>query len=297
MQIVPRPLGQVLSDAMNALARVWKPLLSSALMVFIPIGLIALAAFEITGATEFLDLVFNDPEYLAGLSAVEFLDAAEPFLQAAVIGLVLQGLGAVYLYLVATHIMAVDAAGYQVGGREARRHALRRYGVAFLASLLVTIALAAVFALGLLIWSIPAVLVGTPNPTSVLIALVLFLALVGPGIWLAVSMAMYAAVVAVESVGPVAAIRRSFGLVKGRWWPTFGFLLLVGLLGFVAVQLIQLVAIPLIVVGDLAPGVSLASALGIAGQGVIVACYGAMYAAWYIDLRSRIEPLAPTDLN
>ena len=296
MQIVPRPFGQVLSDAMNTLARVWKPLLSTALMVFVPIGLAALAVFEMTGATDFLDLVFNDPEYLASLSAEQFLDEASPFLLAVGIASIAQGLGAIYLYLVSTQIMAVDTAGYQVRGRDARRHALRRFGVALIASILVAISLTAVLALGLLIWSIPAFVVGTPNSTSALLAVVLFFALVGPAVWLAISMSMYTAVIAVEEVGPINAIRRSFVLVKGRRWPTLGFLLLVGLLGFVAVQLIQLVAIPLTIVGGFGAGVSLASALGIAGQGAIVAGYGAMYAAWYIDLRARSEGLAPGDL-
>lgn len=297
VQIAPRPFGQLLADAMNALARVWRPLLGTASIVFLPIGIMTLLAFQLTGATEFLDLVFNDPDYLAALGAEEFLDEARPFLQATAIALGLQALGTLFVYAAMAHLVAVDTAGFRATGAEARRFAARRIPTLLVAGFVALAILAFVAGVGIFVWSIPAAVVGTPNLTSVLIAISLLALLVGPGLWLAVSMSMFVPVAMTEPVGPLRALRRSFRLVRGRWWPTFAFLLLVGLLGFVAVQLIQLVAIPLALVGDLGLGLSLTSAVGILAQGVIIAGYGAMYAAWYIDLRARSEPLSTEELS
>lgn len=297
MQILPRPLGQVLNDAINGLGRTWRPLLSTALMVFIPVGIITLVIFETTDATDFLDLVFNDPSYLATLPNEVFFEVAHPFLQAVALASVLQAVGALFVYLVSHRVVASDIAGTPVSGGEARAQAMRRFGVALLSGLGVLVAVGLILGAGLALWLIPVAVVGTPNAVSVFIATVLFLSFVGPGIWLLVSLSMFAAVIAVEGSGPLRALVRSFRLVRGRWWPTFGFLLLVGLLGSVAIQLIQLVAIPLTVLGDLGTGISVASALGIATQGVIVAAMGAVYTNWYIDLRSRQEPLLSDELG
>jgi hypothetical protein len=57
-----------------------------------------------------------------------------------------------------------------------------------------------------------------------------FLALLIPGVWLAVSWCVSFPALLSEGIGPVAALGRSFRLVKGRWWPTFGTLLVMYLL-------------------------------------------------------------------
>lgn len=298
MPIVPRPLGQVLGDAMNALARVWRPLSATALIVFLPIGVITFALFQfIDGATEFLDLVFTDPNLVQSLPAEDLLEMARPFLTAVGIAMVIQALGTIFLYLATARIVAVDAAGERTSGSEARAYALRHYGGAVVASVIVLVVVGVALGLGLAVWSVPLALVGTPNATSSLIAFVLLIALAGPGIWLWVSFSMFLAALSIERLGALTSLRRSYALVKGRWWPTLGFLVLVGLLGFVAVQLIQLVAIPLAAVGSIESGLSIASMLGIVSQGLIVAGYGAMYSAWYIDLRSRKETLTAAELS
>ena len=296
MQIVPRPVGQLLGDAMNALARTWQPLMSAALWAFIPAGIGALLTFRVLGAEEFLDLVFNDPEYLNSLPTDELIDIAQPFLWATLIVLVLQMLASLFVYLASHHVVATDAAGFRATGAEARRVALARYGVGLLAGLIVFLALAGVVVAGLVAWTIPWALVGTPNATSVFIATILLVALMVPAIWLGVTFSMWSSVVVVEKRGAIRSLRRSFHLVRGRWWPSFGFLLLVGLLGSLAIQLIQLVAIPLSVVGDIGIFISSASLIGVIAQGFIVAAIATMYTTWYIDLRAREGELARDDL-
>jgi len=296
MQIVPRPFGQVLGDAMNALARTWKPLISASLWAFIPAGLGALAVFRFSNADEFLSLVFNDPAYLDSLPREMVLEMARPFIWATLIAVILQLLASVFVYLAAHHIIASDAAGFSVTGAEARRVALRRYAGGLVAGVIVFLAVAGVVVAGLIAWTIPFTLVGTPNATSVLIATVLLIALMTPAIWLGVTLSMWSSVLVVEKLGAIRSLRRSFHLVRARWWPTLGFLLLVGLLGSVAIQLIQLVAIPLSVVGDLGIGVSIASLIGLVAQAFIVAGIAAMYTTWYIDLRAREGDLVKDEL-
>lgn len=282
---------------MNSLARVWRPLLSTALIVFIPLGVITLLVFNSSGALDFLDLVLNDPESLEGLSRQEFFDLARPFLWAGGIAIALQSIASVYIYLTSHHVVVSSMTGEPLTGWEARRKAAADFWTGLIAVLIVFLAIATLFAVGIAIWLIPFVIVGTPNAASVLIALVLLVVLAGPSIWLAVSFSMVTSVVAIEQKAPVSALARSFGLVKARWWPTLGYLLLVGLFGSVAAQLIQLVAVPLTVVGDAASGVTLASLVGVVFQGLLIAGIAAMYTHWYLDLRARAEDLATDDLR
>ncbi len=59
-----------------------------------------------------------------------------------------------------------------------------------------------------------------------------FIALIIPGVFLLVAWWLYHAAVMIEHKGPADALRRSFDLVRGRWWPTFG-ALIVGLIVYV----------------------------------------------------------------
>lgn len=296
MRILPRQFGQVLNDALSSLGRTWRPLLSTALMVFIPAGLLTLVIFELTGATDFLEAVFNDTGYLQTLPPEVFLQLARPFIIACILTLVAQGMATIYLYVVCHRVMVRDIKGETTTGNQARRPGLRRVAIALVAGLVAAFLAVGAMTVGVMLWTVPASQVGTPNPTSSLIAILLFLGLIGPGIWLAISLSMVTPVVAVEGRGMVASLYRSRDLVKGRWWPTFGFLLLVGLIGSVAIQLIQLVAIPLSVVGELGVGISVVSLIGLAAQGPIVAAMGGTFTHWYIDLRARREVLLADQL-
>ena len=57
-----------------------------------------------------------------------------------------------------------------------------------------------------------------------------FLLLVIPGIWLSVAWSVSYPALMAEGLGPVAALGRSFRLVRGRWWPTFGALVVMYLI-------------------------------------------------------------------
>lgn len=291
MRIQPRQFGALLGDAINTLARVWRPLLSTALVVFVPLGALTLIVFNMTGALEFLDVVINDPASFESITQEEFLELAGPFFWAAAIAIAMQGIASLYVYLAAHRLVAAALAGEPISGPQVRREAAARFVPGLIAALIVFVAIAVLFVAGLTVWLIPFVVVGTPNAASVLVALILLVAVAAPAIWLSVSFSMITSIVAIEERGPVAALRRSFQLVRPRWWPTLGYILLVGLLGSIAAQLIQVLAIPLTVVGDTTSGFTLASLFGVVFQGVLIAGIGAMYTLWYVDLRARSEEL------
>jgi hypothetical protein len=297
MVITPRPFGQVLADAVNSLGRIWKTVLFPALAVSIPISVATAVVFRVTGGSSFLYLVLNTPEDLAGLPGDVFWELARPFYIALAIATVLQVLAGVFVALASHRAVAADLRGEHIKGGEVTRLALRRYPVGLGSTLLIVLTVAVLIGLGTTVWLMPAVSVGTPNLSSVFVALLLLVALLGPGIWVAVSVSMTTSAIAIEGQGVLGSIRRSMRLVKGRWWATAGFLLLVGLLGGIAIQLIQLVALPLATVEGGSGALTIASALGVLTQGLLVAAIAAMYTHWYIDLRARREGLTTSDLG
>lgn len=297
MVISPRPFGQVLSDAVNSLARTWKALIIPALAVSIPVSVATVVVFRVTGGGEFLDMLVNRPEAVARLPREVFWELARPFYIAIGVATLLQLIGGVFVALASHRAVAADLSGTTTNGGEVSRQALRRYPAGLGAIVLILITVSILIGLGITIWLVPVLSVGTPNTTSVLVAMLLFFVLLGPGIWAAVSVSMSTAVIAVEETGVLASIRRSMRLVRGRWWPTLGFLLMVGLLGGIAVQLIQLIALPLAAAGGGSGALTIASALGVFTQGLLVAAIAVMYTHWYVDLRARRETVSTSDFG
>lgn len=297
MVIVPRQFGQVLNDAMHGLAAVWRALLVPALVVTIPVSIATIAAFSATGGADFLDVVINNPERLQALPSEVFWELAEPFYIAVGIATLLLLVAGVFVALASHSAIAAHVRGRPLTSKELARIALRRYVTGLGATLVVIVVIGVLLMLGTFLWLIPAMAVGTPNTASTLVALLLLAAVLGPGIWVGVAVSMTTPAVAIERRGVLGSIRRSMQLVRGRWWPTAGFLLLVGLFGGIAIQLIQLVALPLALIGGGGTVLSLASLLGVLAQGLLVAAIAAMSTHWYIDLRARKEELSTETLG
>jgi len=297
MVIVPREFGQVLNDAIVGLAGVWKVLVWPALLVSIPVSIATIVAFSTTGGADFLDLALNSPERLQALPEEVFWEVVRPFYIAIATASLLQLVAGVFLALISHRAVAARLGGQPVSSREATRHALKRYPTGLWATLIVTLFVGVLIAVGAVVWLMPLTSVGVPNTASALVAMVLLAVLLGPGIWAGVSVSMTTAAITVEKRGALDSIRRSIRLVRGRWWATAGFLLLVGLLGGIAIQLIQLIALPLAVVGGGGATLTIASGLGALAQGLLIAAIAAMYTHWYVDLRARNEALSSESLG
>jgi hypothetical protein len=118
------------------------------------------------------------------------------------------------------------------------------------------------------------------------------IALVIPAIWVYVAWSVATPVLLIEDVRGAAALRRSFRLVRGRWWPTFGVQLMGGLIVYVATIVVSgvLAALPLIIDSSSVLLAVVSSTIASAVAAALVQpVQGAITTVLYFDLRVRKE--------
>jgi hypothetical protein len=263
MEVKPRPFGEILNEGMAMLGKVWRKILVPAFWAFVVLGVATIAVFALTGADDAVQLILTDPLALDEMSDAEVREIALVLLQAGLTIVVVQALAGGFVNMAVHRIVAGEIVGESVGAGAASSFAFGR---------MLTLVASAVLAM--------------------IVVLIGLLALIIPGLWLIGSFSMLTAVIALEEAGPVDALRRSMTLVRGRWWPTVGFLIVVGLLGSVAAQLVQLIALPIIGAGGAGLTTGLGFVLLVVAQGIVVAAIAVMVTLWYFDLRARKEPVA-----
>ncbi len=135
--------------------------------------------------------------------------------------------------------------------------------------------------------------------TYIILAVVLLIATIPlyiPFIWLAVAWVAAFPVLAFEGIGGLDALKRSHHLVTGRWWVTFGALILIllaasvaGLVLYIPYVVVLFVAsdMPVLVVG-------MAAAIGLVATVVGYPLYASAMTTIYLDLRLRKEGVVPT---
>jgi hypothetical protein len=141
-------------------------------------------------------------------------------------------------------------------------------------------------------------LVGLPQTllAAEQIPLVLRLPVMGVTLWIVIGLALVPAAAAAESLGPVAACRRSWQLVRGSWWRVFGLTLLFQIVGLIS----SVVAVGYddIAVRHLQPGASLTLvdhplAVLLAAVTTVAVVMTAMgRTLLYVDFRTEAEGLA-----
>lgn len=257
-ELRPLGVGETLDAAVAVYRRRFWPLLKLTALVVLPVQ-----------ALQTVVLLSSTPDSLTrgmtGTLAPGYENPAEEiwvYLAATVSAAVL-GLLATALATAATTKLVSDTyLDEPTGSRESLRYAGRRF----------------------------AAIVGVSLATGILTVLGLFVFLI-PGIWLMVSWSVVIPVLVVENVGVGKAMRRSFDLVKSRWWPMLGLLLTGQLLGSI-IQAV-LAAVLEIVVSPLGEGVTGSiAANGIAGGigSVLTTPFvAAAFVIAYFDLRIRSE--------
>jgi hypothetical protein len=117
-----------------------------------------------------------------------------------------------------------------------------------------------------------------------------FILLIIPGVYLFVALAFAIPVLMLEGLRGMGAISRSMSLVSGRWWPTFGRLLIGLILYIVAIFLVGVIG------SAITHGVSSVSLyliingiVGIVVSVFIAPFYAALVNVTYVDLRVRKE--------
>jgi hypothetical protein len=119
-----------------------------------------------------------------------------------------------------------------------------------------------------------------------------FLALVVPGLWLAIAWSVAIPAMLVEGRGGMAALKRSFDLVKGRWWATCGRLVVAYILVSVIAGVVGL--LPLALAGGVIDDTSFGALLLEHAAKFVVSLIttpfiAAVTALVYFDLRVRKE--------
>ena len=252
----PLGIGEMLDAAIKIFTRHWRPLALSVIGLVLPVQILAVLVTA-SIAPESLDLTTSE----TGVSRDE---ETEFLLSQLAIGL-LSFLSV--LLATATCFKAVADAylGVEPDWRRSLKFAARRlFGL-----------------VGLAVLGFLAVGIAT-------------LLLILPGIWLFVMYAVAVPALLLERIGPVAALRRSFRLVKGRWWATFGVLLVGYMLASIVGAIVQSVItlVPSLVADGNTAALAFGSAVGGTVGAVITTPYSAaVVALLYFDLRVRKEGL------
>jgi hypothetical protein len=112
-----------------------------------------------------------------------------------------------------------------------------------------------------------------------------------PGVWLYIAWAFALPVLLVEGARGRKALGRSYELVKGRWWRTFGTLVVGFILASIISALVQGVFLVGILVGDDNDAVVLvlSAIAGIVGLAITTPFQAALLTVVYFDLRVRKE--------
>lgn len=295
MQIHPGTFGDNLNKWFRSLASNWRTLVIVALSVHVPLAIVIVVVFWLTGAAESLS-IYLDPELFESMTEAELLERLPPLLWAMTIWAVLQVAAGVFVFLAATKTVVGDLARVEPTWRVVVRHASSRTASGLGASLVVLLVLALVAAVvSGFAWAMFTTL--GPNFLSVFLTTVMVLTGLVVLAWLGLSVSLAIQVISVEEAGPIHALTRSFSLIQGRWWVTFGFLATASLTASAISQVLGLALSPAVFLSVLVPqGLALTFGMSVILQGLLFAGIGAAHAVWYVDLRARYEALMTEQL-
>lgn len=252
----PLSLGEILDVAIKICLAHWRTLLKAVLVVVVPV--------QIVGTIVNADYTVDSFEFGAGASQTpaESLEQLNQYLGGLAIAAVLQGLAVLLATAACLRAIAQAYLGEETDWRSSLAYAWHLLPSLLLLTLLYALGLAAGFLL-----------------------------LILPGIWIYVAWAFATPALLVEGLRGRNALRRSFGLVSGRWWRTFGVLIVGFVLAAVVSTVVQAVFIIGIVVGEDndALVLVLSAIAGIAGLAVSTPFQAAVLTVLYFDLRVRKE--------
>lgn len=255
----PLGVGEMVDAAIRLFRTNFLTLIKISAVVLVPIGLIQIAGTVMVGPVGLFDTVIADPE----ATPAEVLEPLLPIY--GVLGLtgILSFLGSVLVQGASITALAQVYQGIQPEWQTSLRAGLRH----FLPLTLSTILLSLGSGIGLLFCLVP-------------------------GVFLFTMWAVSPAALVTEQLGPVAALRRSFRLVRGRFWPVLGAIVLAYLLYIVVSQIISTITTVVTVAGAMSDGQFsfLPTVVGSAIVSVLAAPFlASMVTIIYFDLRVRKE--------
>lgn len=294
MELRPRSFGENLNEWFRSIGKHWKPLLGLCAVIYIPLGVLTIALFLLPGVhDEYFDLLLPEREIQ---DLAEFIDVVPSLVWIGLIWIVSQALAAVLVYIGSARVVALGRNERPVTIRDVLRFTLGKLAPGVGASLLIfvglTVLMAVVIALG---WGVISAM--GADFVSVFITTVAALTAIVLMVWLGVGISFFPQSLAMERSGAIESLSSSFRLVRSRWWPTFGYVLLSGVIVSAVSQVASIVFVPVAFLGVVSP-VFLAVGYGLATilQGPFVAALGLAYSVWYLDLRAREAPTSSEEL-
>jgi hypothetical protein len=252
----PLSLGEILDVAIKICLAHWRTLLKAVLVVVVPV--------QILGTLVNADYTVQQFDFSTDSTQTpaETIDEFNQYLGGLAVATVLQGLAVLLATAACFRAIAQAYLGEQADWRSSLRYALRLTPSLLLLTLL--------------------------NALGVVLGLLLFIL---PGVWIYVAWAFATPVLLVEGLRGRAALGRSYRLVKGRWWRTFGVLVVGFVLAAIVSTIVQAVFLIGIVVGEDndALVLVLSAIAGSVGLAVTTPFQAALLAVLYFDLRVRNE--------
>ncbi len=291
----PLGLGEILDGAISYVRRDPRTVLGISAVVAVAAGLIQALALIVFGGGYF-DLI-SDPT--APIDETQAIGSVLGFLGAFGVSAVVQFV----LQLVATGMLTVVMSQAVLGRRVTTKDAWARIKPRFWPLVGLTILVSLVTGLiaggGILITVLLAVaLSNVDGALAALVAVALGLGTIVVTVWVSVRLVLSPPALVLERVGVIVAMRRSWTLVKGGWWRTFGISLLAAIL---AVIVANVLSVPLSFLAGLLPaltpdlvvlGLALSSALTtIITTMVTLPFLAGVTSLLYIDRRIRREGL------
>jgi hypothetical protein len=275
----PLGLGEIIDTAFKVYSRHWRALMLLVAVVVVPAGI---ASYLILDAAVLPDLTEQINETTPVFDEA-MLEQMLRFLGAAVLAAVIQSAAALLASAGSVRAVAEIYLGTEPDWRASLAIAWRHLPAILVTGLLIFLAIGALSAGVWLLAGVTASATGGGAALAVL-AMIAWLILVP---WMAISWAPAIPVLVVEGASPSGALARSFNLVRGRWWPTFGTLLttwlIVAVLSGIASRILQAF---LSDGGGVISGIAVSVAIAVVTTPFVVS----VLAVLYLDLRTRHEP-------
>jgi len=248
-------LGELLDVAVKMCLSHWRTLLKAVLVVIVPVQIVS------TIVTADYTLSSFDIGSSSEQTTRETIDELNRHIDGLVISSLLQVLALVFATAACLRAMVCAYLGETPDWRASLNYAVSRAAP--------LLALTALYVGGVMVGAI---------------------ALLLPGIWLYIAWVFALPVLLVEGLRGPDALRRSYGLVRGRWWRTFSVIALGFLLAIVISTLTRGVSLlGLLVADDDALVLTLSTIAGIVGLAVSAPFQAALLTVLYFDTRVRTE--------
>jgi MFS family permease len=255
-QLRPLSLGEILDVSIKICLAHWRTLIKAVLVVVVPVQIVS-TIVNADYTVESFDFSTSGSQ-----TPQETLDQFNQYLGGLAIAGVLQGLAVLLATAACFRAIAQAYLGEQTDWRGSLSYALRLTPSLLWLTLL--------YVLGLLLG---------------------FVFFILPAVWLYIAWALAVPALLVEGLRGRKALGRSFGLVAGRWWRTFGVIVV----GFILATIVSTVAQAVFFVGIFAADgndtlvLVLSAIAGIVGLAVSTPFQAALLTVLYFDLRVRKE--------